>query len=116
MGTRTATEVRDEFRSLIDTYGEDLSITPAGGGDPVTRKGIVRVATYSELLAWFDNVELGSFYRPCLLIRCRDDFDQANGATFSRDSITFTIKKRRTVNYTNTAVCKIVMASAGSAG
>jgi len=116
VGTRTATEVRDELRGLINTYGEDLSITPSGGGSPVVRKAVVRVATYSELMAWFDGVELGGFYRPTMLLRARDDFDQANGATFSRDSITFTIAKQRTVKYANTAVCKLVMATAGSAG
>ena len=116
MGTRTATEVRDEFRSLIDTYGEELSITPAGGGDPVVRKAVVRVAAYSDLLAWFDSIELGAFYRPSMLLRVRDDFDQANGATFTRDSITFTIAKQRTVKYADTTVCKLVMATAGGAG
>ena len=116
MGARTATEVRDEFRNLIDTYGEDLSITPSGGGNPVTRKAVVKVASYAELVAWFDNAELSIFYRPAMVMRVRDDFDQANGATFSRDGITFTIEKRRTVKYANTAVCKIMVASAGSAG
>ena len=116
MGTRTATEVRDEFRGLIDTYGEELSITPSGGGDPVVRKAVVRVAAYSELMAWFDSIEVGGFYRPTVMLRVRDDFDQANGATFTRDSITFTVAKQRTVKYADTAVCKLVMATAGSAG
>ena len=113
---KSATEVRDDFRSKIDAFGETLSITPAGGGSAVNRKAVVRVATYTELLTWFDSLELAEFYRPCLMLRCRDDFDQANTATFARDGITFTIKKQRTVKYAGTTVCKLVMATAGSDG
>ena len=113
---KSATEVRDDFRAKIDTFGETLSITPAGGGSAVGRKAVVRVAAYSELLSWFDSVELGEFYRPCLFLRCRDDFDQASTATFSRDGITFTIRKQRTVKYGDTVVVKLVVATAGTGG
>lgn len=113
---KSATEVRDDFRSKIDAFGETLSITPSGGGTAVNRKAVVRVALYAEVIAWFDSVEMGGFYRPCLLLRCRDDFDQANSATFTRDGIVYTIKKQRTVKYADTTVCKQVMATAGSAG
>lgn len=113
---KSAADVRDDIRANIDTFGENLSITPSGGGDPVTRKAIVRVASYSDLLAWFDSSEVYAFYRPTMFLRVRDDFDQSNGATFTRDSITFTIEKQRTVKYADTVVCKVLMATAGSAG
>lgn len=113
---KTGAEVQADFRTQIDTFGEDLTITPAGGGTPVIRKGVVRVASYAELVSWFDNSELGSFYRPCLMLRVRDDFDQVANSTFARDGINFTIRKRRMIRYTNTVVCMLIMASAGSGG